>query len=139
MQTRARFEPVASSVGAARRFVGDALVAEGRGEYVGPVTLVVSELASNAVLHAGSAFEVDLRVDRDVHVGVTDTGPGVPRLRTVGVEARNGRGLAIVDAICTSWGVDAGVEGKRVWCSVGGDAPAAAGATAVGEARVGPS
>lgn len=135
MEQRAHFRPVPGDVGAARRFVADALVAEGKAELVEPVTLVVSELASNAVRHARTAFEVDVRIDHDIHVGVSDTGPGMPRPRPASVEARDGRGLAIVEAICSSWGVDADAGGKRVWGWVGGTAATAAGAAAGGEPR----
>ena len=65
-----------------------------------PVVLLASELCENAVLHAGTAFEFDLRMRRDeVIVAVTDRGPGSleqhlaePRQR-YGRAATHGRGL----------------------------------------------
>jgi anti-sigma regulatory factor (Ser/Thr protein kinase) len=116
--------------------VSDALAGAGRPDLVGRLTLVVSELATNAVLHASTAFDVDVEVTRDdVVVGVTDAGGGVPVRHVVDVRARQGRGLAIVETLCTSWGVEPHRPGKRVWCRVVDDvsAPTDAAAATVGD------
>lgn len=86
--------------------------------------LVLAELVGNAVRHgaplAGGVLDVDWIVDDGVvEVRVTDGGHEVPRQRTVDLGAESGRGLAIVDAVATSWGVarpHAG--GTTVWARV---------------------
>ncbi|MFJ8488522.1 ATP-binding protein [Streptomyces sp. NPDC094038] len=89
------------------------------------VTLVVAELAANAVLHGrvpGRDFELSLRYDRAadvVRVEVSDTHPGLPEppdpaARTT--DAEHGRGLLLVEAVATRWGVTERTgPGKTVW------------------------
>lgn len=85
------------------------------------VALVVTELVTNAVAHADA--EPRLRVCRDgevVRVEVQDPSTEVPVLRPDGdPEALSGRGLAIVDRIADSWGVDVHPSrGKTVWATL---------------------
>ncbi|MFF4491844.1 ATP-binding protein [Streptomyces sp. NPDC001544] len=89
------------------------------------VALVVAELAANAVLHGrvpGRDFELRLRCDRTagvVRVEVADTHPGRPQPPQPGqdpADAEGGRGLLLVDAVATRWGVDERRgPGKTVW------------------------
>lgn len=81
------------------------------------LTLLASELVSNAVRHAG-AGSVALRVDVEpacVHVEVADDGPGfdVAAARPAGSRA-GGWGLRVVDELATRWGVIDGPP-TRVW------------------------
>ena len=110
-----------SSVKAARRFIGECV------EHVGlnclpNVQLMVSELATNAVLHAKSQFDVTLeRVAHGaVRVEVRDFGSGIPRLAPSSTEAVDGRGLRIVDLLSQTWGVEnrPGGRGKSTWFTV---------------------
>jgi anti-sigma regulatory factor (Ser/Thr protein kinase) len=85
------------------------------------VLLVVAELAANAVLHArvpGHDFEVRLARDANgtVRVEVSDADPSRPEPGTAAPEAERGRGLLLVDAVASRWGVArrAG-PGKTVW------------------------
>jgi anti-sigma regulatory factor (Ser/Thr protein kinase) len=84
--------------------------------------LVVAELASNAVLHgrvAGRDFS--LRLVRDdargvVRVEVSDTHPAQPARVMPSATEPAGRGLVLVDALATRWGVlDRVGPGKTVW------------------------
>lgn len=78
--------------------------------------LLVSELVTNAVLHAGSPIEVTVTLDREgVRVDVIDhtIRPVMPRNAPLG--ALSGRGLRIVDALAKSWGTRPLPEGKSVW------------------------
>lgn len=120
MEASARFRLEPASVAAARRFAVEQVQAGGREQLAAPVALVVSELATNAMLHARSDFVVDVRTREDVEVGVTDFGPGRPtrRARHRASDEPGGRGLAILDAVCRAWGVQERHPGKRVWCSV---------------------
>jgi len=80
--------------------------------------LLVSELVTNAVLHARSA--VDLVIGRQgghavLRVEVHDTSAAPPRLGTFGEDTPSGRGLALVDALSSRWGVETLGSGKRIW------------------------
>lgn len=79
--------------------------------------LLVSELVTNAVLHAESGIELEIRFSGgNVHVSVGDEDTSMPRLTSVSdVQALSGRGLQLVDALATSWGWERTPAGKRVW------------------------
>jgi anti-sigma regulatory factor (Ser/Thr protein kinase) len=82
------------------------------------VGVMVSELATNSLRHAGSDFRV--RVDTDdrlIRVAVSDSGPGQPFLRSPHPREPTGRGLRIVQALADDWGVAPLREGrgKVVW------------------------
>jgi anti-sigma regulatory factor (Ser/Thr protein kinase) len=107
------------SARAARHFV-EGLLREWHREHVADlVTLLTSEIVTNAVMHARSVL--DLKVDclHDcVRVCVHDRGEGVPVRRHVSIEAASGRGLALVDTLASRWGVDPEPPGKTVWFEV---------------------
>jgi anti-sigma regulatory factor (Ser/Thr protein kinase) len=102
-------------VAAARRFaaaVADWLPGETRGR----LTLLVSELATNALQHGRTAFTVGLeRLDNAIKVEVSDTGPGVPTITAASLDRPGGRGLRIVETLSDSWGVTPRPTGKTVW------------------------
>jgi anti-sigma regulatory factor (Ser/Thr protein kinase) len=82
------------------------------------IELLVSELVTNAVLHARSDARVTVDRVRDrVRVSVEDQSPVPPRLREYGPDAVTGRGVYLVDRLSDEWGVDAVKDegGKRVW------------------------
>lgn len=111
--------PVRASAAAARDFVGLHLRENGLGALVDDVGLVVSELATNAVKHAGTPFTVRLRGDGVcLLLTVRDSSTAVAFERPPGSTSTSGRGLAIVDQLSHDWGVDHtdGVE-KSVWAS----------------------
>jgi anti-sigma regulatory factor (Ser/Thr protein kinase) len=111
---RLRLPPEPSSAGAARRFVGAAL--DAGGEVAELAVLLVSELASNAVLHARTPFEVVVYVDEGhLRVEVSDLDSRLPSLRTYARESITGRGLHMVAASADRWGFDAQPGGKVVW------------------------
>ena len=106
------------SVPVARRHVRDVLEPSTVRE---DVELVVTELVTNAVLHAPAGL-VRLRVvplEDAVRVEVEDTGHGMPVAVRESTEAMTGRGLALVAALSRAWGVEGGREGhKVVWAEV---------------------
>ena len=117
---RRRFPPTAASVRAARAYTTAAL-RKGNAEAaaIDDVALVVSELATNAVKHAGTAFDVAVQTDGQIRVDVTDESPRrVPIARRVGPTSITGRGLRIVEALCDRWGVDVRDGHKVVWCEI---------------------
>ena len=79
------------------------------------LSLVVSELVTNAVMHGQGAIRFRLQLDAgDLRGEVIDDGGGFEHeLRTVGPHARSGRGLLIVDRLTTRWGVHEGTT--HVW------------------------
>jgi hypothetical protein len=83
--------------------------------------LVVSELFTNTVAHARmDCVRVTVsRVDEHVvRVAVIDCSHAKPQVREARADDECGRGLALVDALSTDWGVDPLHWGKRVWAEV---------------------
>jgi anti-sigma regulatory factor (Ser/Thr protein kinase) len=83
--------------------------------------LLVSELVTNAVVHAHSRARVVIVTgnDRaDVRIEVHDDAREPPRMGGFDPDALSGRGLALVDAMSDRWGVEPSGPthpGKRVW------------------------
>ena len=145
LERRIRLPPDPRSAGRARRMLQDALRDLGTGsgpagdhqaDVVDTVVLLASELCENAVLHAGTEFDVALTVTADeVVVAVTDRGAGPlelhlaqPRQR-YGRAATHGRGLALVQRLATAWGTRHERDGRHViWFSVARPTATTAGA-----------
>jgi signal transduction histidine kinase len=113
----------------ARHMVASLPLAEGLRD---ALVIVVSELVTNSVRHAGVAAgdAIELHVtgdDRRVSVSVHDGGPGfsLPRA-TNGHPRAGGLGLEIVAALSQGWTATCGPEGCTVRCAVEGQ-PAAVG------------
>jgi serine phosphatase RsbU (regulator of sigma subunit)/anti-sigma regulatory factor (Ser/Thr protein kinase) len=85
--------------------------------------LLISEVVTNALIHAGSAVDVRLRRYADrVRVDVRDSDPHPPVVvavvdddRPVEGEAESGRGMLIVDAVASAWGSSPSGRGKTTW------------------------
>ena len=106
----------ADSVPAARRFVRDGLILLGASGACDDAEALVSELATNAVLHARTTYTITIsRNDRTLRVQVHDASPAVPRQRSYGRVATTGRGLRLLSSIASAWGVDRETDGKTVW------------------------
>lgn len=104
----------------ARRLVAAecASAAAGRG-CVQAAELMTSELVTNAVLHGGGRLTFGVHTDsRRCRVEVGDDDAGRPRLQAAGEVAEGGRGMLIVDALASDWGVIDGATGKVVWFEV---------------------
>ena len=81
--------------------------------------LVVTELATNAVLHAGSAFSVSLVLSGGaIRISVGDTVPLGPTGVDKQLAAASGHGLGVVAAMATRWGVQTVPSGKAVWAEL---------------------
>jgi anti-sigma regulatory factor (Ser/Thr protein kinase) len=113
------FRGHADQVAAARRFVASAIQTSGPARDVS--RLLVSEAATNAVLHSdsgdGGTFSVKYLISDDLlRVEVHDGGgPTGPRRRVHDVESMTGRGLDLFDALSDRWGVDGGPSGWTIW------------------------
>jgi anti-sigma regulatory factor (Ser/Thr protein kinase) len=74
-------------------------------ELVDTVTLLTSELATNAVLHARTAFAVVVsRTAKDLRVDVLDGSAVRPRSRQPSPLAATGRGVNMVASLADHWG-----------------------------------
>ncbi|MEU9127758.1 SpoIIE family protein phosphatase [Kitasatospora sp. NPDC048540] len=127
----ATFEPVGRSAAAARGFVREALLGWGLPEIVDDAVVLVSELVTNAVVHAGTSAEVCcLREEDTLRIEVTDRHPerGLPAFANVPVSAavpasdhyadpdgEGGRGLLMCSALSETWGVEYAAGRKTVW------------------------
>jgi anti-sigma regulatory factor (Ser/Thr protein kinase) len=122
MTSQRSFAPTPESIREARRFVLDQLplVPDSTQE---AISLIVSELATNAIVHAATSFTVavqrttgsvrlEVRDQSDVELAPADTAPPPSEL--------HGRGLFIVTQLASAWGVTpaAGERGKTVWVTI---------------------
>jgi DNA-binding CsgD family transcriptional regulator len=114
--------PTPVSACLARVLVGDACLAWGVPHLQHPARMVVSELASNAIEHAGSDFEVTAaQVGIYLRIGVQDHSADAPRLLSEAPPdpaaplADRGRGLRIIQQYATHWGTTPLGNGKIVW------------------------
>jgi signal transduction histidine kinase len=83
------------------------------------VAVVLTELLSNAVQHAGPPVRLRLLVTGDrVLIEVRDTSTLPPRRRLPGPHEERGRGLHIVDALATEWGCRITRDGKSTWAEL---------------------
>ena len=106
----------------ARGFVADALRAWGLDHLVDDTLLVVTELVSNAVRHAGSDVTVSLsRLGEVVRVDVGDASETPPSMPDRDLDAPGGRGLQLVSVIAGDWGHVPTDGGKLVWANLGVD------------------
>ena len=119
MEVAGEFLAERDAPGRARRLVAVALRLRGHDRaLVDHATLVLSELATNAVLHAGSPFAVKVRLDHaTLRIAVRDASP-LSELRGGGLVPRAGHGLGLIEALATRWGVEGGSDGKVVWAEL---------------------
>ena len=114
--------PYPASVGVARRFTVDTLRRWGREDLTTSGALLVTELVTNAILHARTMIQVILERREDlVRVEVRDGSPVRPARRNHGLDATTGRGLDLVSKLAESWGVDVTGAGKVVWAQLAED------------------
>jgi anti-sigma regulatory factor (Ser/Thr protein kinase) len=103
----------------ARDFVRQHLIEHDLLFLVDDLRLVTSELATNALLHAGQPFLVTLQADTSwLVLSVHDHSPQAPAQLAAQVMDTTGRGLSIVDNLSHHWGVDGSTGwSKSVWAS----------------------
>jgi len=120
VEVMAEFAGESDMPGRARRLVVAALEQRGHDEIlVGDAALVLSELASNAVLHAGSPFSVVVRTrDSRLRIAVSDSTPPLSSSPDGGLIPRPTHGLSLVQELCSCWGVEGTAGGKVVWAEL---------------------
>ena len=129
-------EPEARSPAVARRWLRGQLTDLGREQLGETAELLVTEVVTNALLHAGTQIRVRLRPEgRGVRVEVADESSAEPVRRSVSPMATIGRGLATLDQLASDWGWTVTDEGKTVWFLIRPD-PSATGRA--GGASTGP-
>jgi anti-sigma regulatory factor (Ser/Thr protein kinase) len=119
-------EPVSTS--RTRDFVCLHLVEHNLRHLVEDVRLVASELATNAMTHAQTAFTVTLSQTDDMVLLTVRDGSSSPPVRAIAqVLDSGGRGLMIVELLSQDWGVTTDRrDAKEVWASfAAGSAPPA--------------
>jgi CheY-like chemotaxis protein/anti-sigma regulatory factor (Ser/Thr protein kinase) len=90
-------------------------------------TLVVSELAANALNHAQSSYQVRIYHNPStVRIEVRDGGDGTPEPQPASSTREGGRGLLLVSAMSVSWGLEQTHEGKVVWAELAHGLPSTA-------------
>lgn len=107
--------PLPTFVGTARRFVRSLLTIDHE-HLADDAELAVSELVTNAVVHAGTPIAVRVAVaPGSVRVEVEDGSPHHPRARRYADTAGTGRGLRLLADLVDSWGATSTATGKIVW------------------------
>ncbi len=110
---------VPRSVAQIRRFAVAKCVESGYGGACDTMALLVSEVATNALVHGAGEVRVAVSEgDGALRVEVADDGPGRPVLQEFGPDAEGGRGMALVAALADAWGVQERPGGKTVWFEV---------------------
>jgi hypothetical protein len=112
--------PEVASTPRARMFVRTALAGILPADVVAAAELCVSELVTNAVLHAGTQVGVHVGpAPGGIRIEVQDASGAMPLRVRHSRTAATGRGLALVAAVCRSWGVVVRPDGgKTVWCEL---------------------
>jgi PAS domain S-box-containing protein len=121
VERRVRLDPVPESARQARVLVGEALEEAGQPGFEDSATLLVSELVTNAIVHARTSIEVAVvATAATVYVGVSDSSGQLPARRDYGTGATTGRGLALVELIAARHGTETHDDGsKTVWFELG--------------------
>ena len=120
--SRIRLNPDPAAIGIARRFVERSLAGVGVDDEV--ALLLVSELATEVVKHAGTDFDVLVDIGPVVRVEVRDGAAVTDAFRQllrgppghVDASALGGRGWMLVSTLASNFGLtDHGAAGKALW------------------------
>jgi CheY-like chemotaxis protein/anti-sigma regulatory factor (Ser/Thr protein kinase) len=109
-----------TSASLARRFVESTLTGWGLAPLNDDAVLVVSELVANAVTHGRSSSRLLLQLkENGLLIELADAGEGTPELQPVSDTAEHGRGLLLIGAVASAWGMHSRpFEGKLVWAEM---------------------
>lgn len=113
----------ARSAGEARRFLASTLTGWGNARYKEDAALLLSELVTNAALHAKTDIVVRIELKAEnLLLAVTDGSPRQPVVRHYSTQSTTGRGLALVEALALRWGISPHPDGsKTVWAELGAE------------------
>ena len=113
-----------ATVAEARRWARAVVTAWDADDLEWELSQLLTEVVTNAVLHAGTTLRVVLEQDAAsgrLRCEVTDGSPARPRVRRHSTEATTGRGLQLLESVATSWGVQPVGGGKTVWFELDGE------------------
>lgn len=114
-----QFEARSDSPRAARGFIEELCIEWGYESLVDTAKLVVSELVTNAVVHATSSCDVRVAAHGGLlRIEVEDRSLASPEPQPFDTEALDGRGLFLIAALSEAWGVDPVESGKVVWAEL---------------------
>ncbi len=99
----------------ARRFTRATLASWGLMPLADVTELLVSELVTNALRHAGPPRQLRLFRDRSLTVEVADAAHQMPLLRPIDEGDESGRGMRLVNELAHRWGSRTTRHGKVVW------------------------
>ncbi|HUH06349.1 MAG TPA: ATP-binding protein [Egibacteraceae bacterium] len=113
---RTELPPQPVSARKARRFVSECLARWGLGHLDADAALLVSEVVTNGLRHAGTRMALEvLRTGDGVRVEVRDGSRSPCVRRRAHPDSVDGRGLELVAAVADDWGQRRRGEGKVVW------------------------
>ena len=107
------FSSQVESVSEARSFVRECL--RGTAADCDNAVLLTSELAANAVIHAQSGFQIEIRRSTaSIRVELLNDEPEILPMLTEPTED-GGRGLRLVESLASCWGMESDPDHKMVW------------------------
>lgn len=111
-------EDGSAAVPTGRRAARTAL-AGGPPEVVDAAELVVTELLTNALLHGAAPVRLVVAMEGEqVRLEVSDGSHVLPVRLLTSTDGMTGRGLALVDALAETWGVEPTPDGKTIWAEL---------------------
>lgn len=116
---RRRFLPIPQAGARSRELVRERCAAWGVESVSEDAQMVVTELVSNAVEHAGTPLDVIVTLSDDsLHLAVHDGDPTPPQPQPVSLGRSRGRGLRLIESVAASWGSVLADTGKVVWATL---------------------
>jgi anti-sigma regulatory factor (Ser/Thr protein kinase) len=116
VEVRRHFDSSPRALRDARKFLAETIGDRVGDEENEALALALSELTTNAVVHARTDFDVVIGIDGQVRIEVEDGSTDLPRGRQADPMAGGGRGLQIVQQLCDRWGIHVVQDRKCVWC-----------------------
>ncbi|HVM26411.1 MAG TPA: ATP-binding protein [Mycobacteriales bacterium] len=109
------------SVAAARRTVAALCGPAGLEGLCDTAELLTSEVVTNALVHGDGQIQIRAQAAHGrLRVEVQDQGTGIPQPREAGPADEGGRGMRLLAALATGWGVTPVTGGKVVWFELDG-------------------
>ncbi len=137
MYVERSFPPTAEAPRAVRAWIRTLLRDERLAPLEHTACLLVTELVTNAVLHARTPVMVALEFrGNGLRMSVADSSPHGPSVRTYDTDATTGRGMHLVEVLAERWGLERRPGGKAVWCEIVASADAGSAAAAQADAAV---